>query len=760
MNKLTVSSGLAIDKNVLSNWQITADLLAEVSGAAAALIMRVHEHEIEVFVSSRGGIYPPGAKESLNTGLYCEAVIKTQCRLLVPNALNDPEWERNPDIRLGMISYCGLPLTWPNGEIFGTLCILDTKENAYTRQTHQIMERFGDSIKLNLANIYTTFTALREAELDRKFSEEMLRAFYELDLVGLTITSPEKGWIRINDCLCKILEYSEPELRKMTWAELTHPEDLAADEAQFNRLLTNEIDGYSLEKRFISRSNKIIHTHLVVRCVRKNNGDVDYVVAMVEDISERKRIEAEVRAASLYARSLIETSLDPLVTISAEGKITDVNEATVQATGVPREQLTGSDFSGYFTAPEKAQAGYLEAFAKGLVKDHPLTLRHVSGKLTEVLYNASVYRNENGEVVGVFAAARDMTDLRQAEERLLITQFSVDSSADAIFWVKPDGSFSYANKAACSLLGYSYQEILQLKTSNLNPEHQGATWQSHWNELRQQRFLRFETALIRKDSVQIPVEITANHVRFSDQEYNCASVRDISERKRAEKALLISEAQYRLLYESVPVMNFTLDEEGEVLNVNQFGAEQLGYSARELIGQAVFNFFLDEDVPVVHRQLKECFQHPEQVFEWNLRKIHKNGHLLWVHETARVQEKNGRAVLFVACQNISDLKLAEAELRKEKKALQEIGILFKAISENSPMMIILLSDLESEQYRYVNPALTWLFGYTTDEIPSVTAWWQIAYPDAAYREQVKQEWQHRISVWCATSRRKRRQKMS
>jgi PAS domain S-box-containing protein len=138
---------------------------------------------------------------------------------------------------------------------------------------------------------------------------------------------------------------------------------------------------------------------------------------LYEVSAQRERAEEERRNASQYARSLIEASLDPLVTISAAGKITDVNEATVQATGVTREALIGSDFSDYFTEPEKARAGYLEVFAKGTITDYSLTLRHVSGKVTGVLYNASVYRNMQGEVMGVFAAARDITELKQAEEK-------------------------------------------------------------------------------------------------------------------------------------------------------------------------------------------------------------------------------------------------------------------------------------------------------------------------------------------------------
>ena len=136
------------------------------------------------------------------------------------------------------------------------------------------------------------------------------------------------------------------------------------------------------------------------------------------DITEHKRAQEALHAASLYTRSLIEASLDPLVTISADGKIMDVNKATELATGVPREQLIGSDFSDYFTEPEKAREGYKEVFSKGSVRDYPLAIRHRSGHVTEVLYNATTYKNMAGDVQGVFAAARDITQLKRTEEVL------------------------------------------------------------------------------------------------------------------------------------------------------------------------------------------------------------------------------------------------------------------------------------------------------------------------------------------------------
>ncbi len=136
------------------------------------------------------------------------------------------------------------------------------------------------------------------------------------------------------------------------------------------------------------------------------------------EISERRAAEERLKTVSRYTRSLIEASLDPLVTISPEGKITDVNEGSIKATGVRREELIGTDFSDYFTEPEKARAGYLQVLSRGYVTDYPLTIRHRNGTLTDVLYNASVYKNADGKILGVFAAARDVTEQKAAQEEL------------------------------------------------------------------------------------------------------------------------------------------------------------------------------------------------------------------------------------------------------------------------------------------------------------------------------------------------------
>lgn len=133
---------------------------------------------------------------------------------------------------------------------------------------------------------------------------------------------------------------------------------------------------------------------------------------------ERTQLETHTRQESQYARSLIEASLDPLVTISGKGKIMDMNAALASVTGMSREELTGTDFLDYFTEPQRAREVYQEVFAKGSVADSPLTLRHKNGKLTDVLFNGSVFRNNVGDVSGVVIVARDVTEQKRIAREL------------------------------------------------------------------------------------------------------------------------------------------------------------------------------------------------------------------------------------------------------------------------------------------------------------------------------------------------------
>jgi PAS domain S-box-containing protein len=176
---------------------------------------------------------------------------------------------------------------------------------------------------------------------------------------------------------------------------------------------------------------------------------------MVEHHTRRSTSEAD-----RYARALIEVSGNPLVSIDPQGKIADVNAATAQAVGIPRDRLIGSDFADCFSEPEKARAAYRQALEEGFLSDLPLALRHVSGALTEVECTAAVYRDVGGELRAVFTAARDPVEAQEARRQVARLALVVASSHDAIYSRDLDGRIMSWNTAAEVLYGYAADEVI------------------------------------------------------------------------------------------------------------------------------------------------------------------------------------------------------------------------------------------------------------------------------------------------------------
>jgi diguanylate cyclase (GGDEF)-like protein len=147
---------LEVPEPIFASWQNVVDLLAEVADVPAALIMRVNDHSIKVFRRSTGSNnpYKEADSEPLGQGLYCETVISTQKMLTIPDATKGDDWNDNPDLALGMLAYCGVPLNWPNGTPFGTICILDNTSNEFGATAIKLLQSFRMTLEAQLETIY------------------------------------------------------------------------------------------------------------------------------------------------------------------------------------------------------------------------------------------------------------------------------------------------------------------------------------------------------------------------------------------------------------------------------------------------------------------------------------------------------------------------------------------------------------------------------------------------------------------------------
>lgn len=263
-----------------------------------------------------------------------------------------------------------------------------------------------------------TWISIREAIASIDFDEEprklqnYSRSLIETSLDPQINKDPEGRITDVNEAAVDVTGVQREKLIGTYFPDyFTEPRK--AEEAYQKAFYKGVVRNYPLSIQHVS--GKITDVLYNATVYKDASGAVQGVFASIRDITERKQAEEEMKRQQAYTRSLIEASLDPLVTISPEGKITDVNEASVRATGVSRWNLIGTDFSDYFTEPDKAREGYQQVFAQGFVADYPLTIRH---NLRKVLYNASLYRDENGRVLGVFAAARDITAQSKQEVRI------------------------------------------------------------------------------------------------------------------------------------------------------------------------------------------------------------------------------------------------------------------------------------------------------------------------------------------------------
>ena len=347
---------------------------------------------------------------------------------------------------------------------------------------------------------------------------------------------------------------------------------------------------------------------------------------LYEADAQRERAEKELG----ITRRLLEASLDPLVMISPDGYITDVNEATVKSAGVARETLIGSDFSEYFTEPDKARAGYQEVFAKGLVTDYPLTLRHVSGTVMEVLFNASVYRNEKGEVAGVFAAARNITERKRAEEEL----FSAGALQRAIFnsanfssiATDAKGVIQIFNVGAEHMLGYTAAEVMNKITPAeiSDPQEVVARAAALSLELdtpiapgfdalafKASRGIEdiYELTYIRKDGSRFPAVVSVTALRDAKNEiigYLLIGT-DNTVREEANAQIKVLNEQKKMIVDACPAMIFYKDVDNRFISVNEAMAranrktkeEMEGASCWDLYPRAISDLYWQDDKEVI-----------------------------------------------------------------------------------------------------------------------------------------------------------------
>ncbi len=491
------------------------------------------------------------------------------------------------------------------------------------------------------------------------------------------------------------------------------------------------VEHYETER--ITKPGRRVDVSVTLSPILDSAGSLVGISTVARDITDRRRAEGVTTAAAHYARSLIEASLDPLVTISAKGKITDVNDATVQATGITRDRLIGTDFADYFTEPEKARLGYQEAFAKGQVADYPLSLRHRSGAVMDVLYNASVYRDEAGEVAGVFAAARNVTARKRAEEsrgRALRALNMLNACNNVVIHATDEnrllldicktivgiGGFKLA------WVGYaqtdkekSVRPMAYAGTGGDYVEHADITWGEDergrgptgiairsgqaviardtetapdfdpWRRRAMEKGYRSSATLPLKADGRVygalmvyagePDAFDAEEIRLltelaDDLAYATAALRTKDAQLAAEQELRRASLYARSLLEASLDPLVTISAEGKITNVNKATEDATGRSRGQLIGTDFADYFTEPDKA---REGYKKVLSAVSVTDYPLAIRHACGKVTDVLYNASIYRDPAGAMagVFAAARDITERKRAEQEIRTLNAQLEQ-----------------------------------------------------------------------------------------
>ena len=450
-----------------------------------------------------------------------------------------------------------------------------------------------------------------------------------------------------------------------------HPEDRAKVNEAYTVSVQNRTP-YTIDHRLLFSDGRLKYVHEQCETFYDADGKPIRSLGTVQDITERKHIEEDLRIANIYTRSLIEASLDPLVTISADGKITDVNAATEIVTGATRKELINTDFSDYFTEPNKARAGYQEVFNKGFVQDYALEIRHRNGKVTPVLYNATVYKDISGKVIGVFAAARDISGQKAAENEReqFFTFFQL--SPELMCIADPNGCFKKINPASMQLLGYSENELLAEPFIDfVHPEDRQPTLNEMSLQLQRGYSLNFENRYRRKDGTYIWMSWKASFNKHEGLTY--ASARDITETKHAEQALIQANEKMETIFSNTQILFALLDTDFNFIRVNRAYAESDEHTTDFFPGKNHFALYPDAENEAIFKTVLKSrkeyttfakpFQYPEHP---------EQGITYWDWTLSPILGSSGNVIMLVfTLLNVTERKLAEIEIKKLNEELEQ-----------------------------------------------------------------------------------------
>jgi PAS domain S-box-containing protein len=525
------------------------------------------------------------------------------------------------------------------------------------------------------------FAAARDITEQKKLEQQLRdqqaynRGLIESSVDGLITVDPVGVISDVNEQMCRMTGYARAELIGSPFAGyFTEPE--RATEGVKQTFETGIVTEYALT--LISRTRRHLQVSFNASVFRDPQGNVRGIFASARDITDRVRLEEKLCEQQIYLRGLIESSVDGLITVDPTGFIMDVNEQMCRMTGYAREELIGSIFKQYFTEPDRADLGVKRTLTEATVTNYELVLKAKTGRKATVSFNASIFRTPDGQVQGIFASARDISEQArlglQLAEQQAYNRSLIEASADALFAIAPDGTITDVNEEATRLTGYSRKHLINSRFSEYftEPELARAGVQQ---TLAEKRVISYELILITRYGRRIPVSFNAGV--FTDTAGTAlgilAGARDITAQKGMEKQLRDSQFYTRSLIESNIDALMTTDPLGIITDVNQQMEALTGATRDELIGTPFKNYLTDpraaeEGIRLVLRE--------SRVTNYELTARSKSGRETVVSYNATTfNDQAGKLQgVFAAARDVTERKRFEQTLQEKNIELENASL--------------------------------------------------------------------------------------
>jgi PAS domain S-box-containing protein len=349
-----------------------------------------------------------------------------------------------------------------------------------------------------------------------------------------------KGFIRFaNKVVCRMLGYAVYEILNKPISFILLPEDVPILSHNLDRRRQGLSDHF--EQRYRRKDGSELWTLVSASPVFSDNGEFQGSLAMVSDITDRKRAEAKLAKSELNYRNLFEKSVEGLYQATPDGRFVSVNPALARLTGYdsPRDFMESVPDIGtkFYTDPGDG-ARMIDILTRhGEIRQYEVLIRRKGGGTIWVSINGRLSRGNDGEPFLYEGSVVDITGRKRVEEALRLTQFSVDMAPVSIYWVDSRGRYVYVNDHGCGSLGYKRRELLTMSVPEVCPMFQEKDWNEYWVERRQQGIMRFETLHRCADGQEVPVDIISHFKVYGGAEYLFVYAYDLTDRKRTEHAL-------------------------------------------------------------------------------------------------------------------------------------------------------------------------------------------------------------------------------